>query len=1210
MSAQQQRPSIRLVGRMALWVMVGAWPAAAADVPLNPAMLEEIGAATLYAESFEDAKMTTEGLSGRALKMTSDSAVPQVPADILNRAEGTLSWWVRYEPELLEKQDLLLLNNGQLYLNYFGGKAWDFRHRHRLGHFWCSFGGPTFMDYHPGGIKPGVWSFLALTWSGSTLELYHQGQRGCVVKLGKPFSALPFRAFILGKPLDGAFDEVRAYNRALASEEIAQMYSAITLGNEQVRALAFARPQALASRQRAGLRVAYWASDHRVRVYANLSSLSAVPLDLTLTLLAPDGKELAARAWQAVDPARAFAGILDPGGRLPDGEYTVRLRAADQTQTARFTRVREVWEDNTIGITDAVPAPWTPIAVNREGLPSPAAVSLRCWGRTYTLDPAGLPASITAWQPEPAYGVETAELLARPARLALTADGVDVPLVGGSFKVTERTDRHARWQASASSPRLSMTLDGMFEYDGFCRLDFTFTPGAGAAAPSVVDELRLDIPVPDAQARLFNAAAPNMRGDKVFLDIENMPDGELWTSMRGRVTSSDDGREQVIVPYEKDPYWAQAWLGNDDRGLAVAINDDREWPVDPKTPKLRLVRKNGETTLQVRFVNAPTTIAKPFTASLALQATPIRPRPPGNSWRQVPTYGWAYFDLPAIYADCFDDTKPKQAEERPWYSSEQAKKDGRWWRYGCLQSFRTSVDDPTYGAMIRRNEDEWGGGGMYTKSHQDFLLWVAQQWNEKKGLTGYYFDNTMPRIGWVYSQREYLQRLRSFFLRKSPEPVLYAHMSDAPMIATLGHADLWLDGENMGYVGQKTGYAQDIPKNLDFVDRWASKTGLVNLRVTLGRQWGTMPRYLYSYGTEATQAVLGMFNLDHAYRRIDRLDLTFGIDQADCRWLPYWDIRKPATVVGGDGRVYVTAWTRPGRARVMVSNLAAENREVALRFDRRTLGLPEAVEIIDEITGERVAGDASSVQGLAVNRHDYRVLLLAAPGVFAPVPEALPAAMTPKPLIQDVSDRFDTLSPAWSFHVTPNRAAALGGPSIDRGRLRMQGDLGSHTLAQRPFGRDHVAVQVKVRSIGRWQLGQGGPSLILAWENGAWVRVIAGAMYGGPPTDELQVRSSLDAKAFQAQWKPTGAKIAAGTATWLRMELRPDAIVFLASVDAKKWTAVGTLARKGFKTAPEYLLLGTGTPGKTPFLRNDAYGQLQGAGLCAWFDDLQTGELP
>ena len=86
---------------------------------------------------------------------------------------------------------------------------------------------------------------------------------------------------------------------------------------------------------------------------------------------------------------------------------------------------------------------------------------------------------------------------------------------------------------------------------------------------------------------------------------------------------------------------------------------------------------------------------------------------------------------------------------------------------------------------------------------------------------------------------------------------------------------LELDGEGGGYPDPK----RDPKPPADFVDRWYNATGMANLRTTLGRQWGTMPRYLNNWGVDATHAVLGV---PHVRDRMQALVLDYvGAFRAD-----------------------------------------------------------------------------------------------------------------------------------------------------------------------------------------------------------------------------------------------------------------------------------------------------------------------------------------
>jgi hypothetical protein len=68
------------------------------------------------------------------------------------------------------------------------------------------------------------------------------------------------------------------------------------------------------------------------------------------------------------------------------------------------------------------------------------------------------------------------------------------------------------------------------------------------------------------------------------------------------------------------------FAGEYDRGLFWMAESDRGWIVDDTDDQVRLVRENGEVTLQFRFIARPTVLDTPRTIEFAFIATPSRPK--------------------------------------------------------------------------------------------------------------------------------------------------------------------------------------------------------------------------------------------------------------------------------------------------------------------------------------------------------------------------------------------------------------------------------------------------------------------------------------------------------------------------------------------------------------------------------------------------------
>jgi hypothetical protein len=707
-------------------------------------------------------------------------------------------------------------------------------------------------------------------------------------------------------------------------------------------------------------------------------------------------------------------------------------------------------------------------------------------------------------------------------------------------------------------------------------------------------------------ARLFFTVGESMRTNKTFASFEGRKNSLLWDSKTA-------ARNALV----KGNFLPVAWMGNEDRGISWMCDSDRGWQLDFDKPCLDVVRDGKVTSFRIHLVNKPVKLTQPLVVVFGLQATPFRPRPEGGSWKTVDWYGWGYFDKPLLYHGCFDGIKkPGDPAPEAWYRTEDAKQKNRWWRYFCFNSDRISEADATYGDIIKTFGAEWYAESVWTKyqnkSHQDFELWAYKQWHDTASMDGIYYDNAFPApstnlangVAWVDDEgrlrpgygvmayREFMKRVRSYLLEKGPPPVIKTHVTDTPISGYLGFADFWLDGENGGYPDPKL-------RNPDFVDRWYNPMGWANLRITLGRQWGVMPQYLYSWGVEPTHAVLGQFDLQNEYKPMGRKPFhDFGLTEPDVRFIPHWDARGLVRVTAGGPDVLVATWQRPRRARLLISNLSKEDRLVSVKVDLKGLGLPKETVAV----GEREGGEAAFADGVIrrveVKRHDYQVVLLGAPGEFTPLDRDLGKALEPpqQNRISLLCNDFASVGSAWqqlySPHINPFDGVVF---SSCNGYLRIRTSTFKHALLKRPFGQDNCSVQLKIREPNGWCNAANDPGLALFWGETRWARIRAGLNH---PSRRFIADGHNGSKEFASPY--TGPTC--GLLNWVKMTLKPGTIEFHASSDGQSWELVHTQPREGLEGAPDWLLIGHGSPGKNLFLRNDGY--LEGYFHDSFFDDL------
>lgn len=246
---------------------------------------------------------------------------------------------------------------------------------------------------------------------------------------------------------------------------------------------------------------------------------------------------------------------------------------------------RPEWLGTREGLTDDVPAPWTPVSV--------AGGRVNCWGRTYVFSQGPLPSEVVA---------SGASILAGPIRLTGRADSASLTWTGGVPQTREQTPAYAVLLGRAGASGLELSGETFVEYDGMIRCDLTLVPRDGGVT---VKELTLEIPLKPKHARY----------------LYHFPG--RWGSVFNSGYLPQDGWQSPFKPF--------VWLGDEDRGLAWFCESDRNWfPLDNKTA-LSIERTPEATILKCRLIAVETKIDKPLVYTFGLQATPVK-QPEKSVW--------------------------------------------------------------------------------------------------------------------------------------------------------------------------------------------------------------------------------------------------------------------------------------------------------------------------------------------------------------------------------------------------------------------------------------------------------------------------------------------------------------------------------------------------------------------------------------------------
>lgn len=788
----------------------------------------------------------------------------------------------------------------------------------------------------------------------------------------------------------------------------------------------------------AAVRFAYYPSYKLLRVLVDTRELGkdveATSRKAAVTLTGPDGKEILARrmAWEKAPATQEYA-LPD----LPDGEYRLSV-AVDGWKDAfvrTFKRVRFPFEGNTLGVTDQVLPPFTPVAVKGN------TVSVVC--RDYTVDGLGL------WRSVKAAGNVSAgpprELLAAPMALKADSGAGPVALQGkGSF--TQERPNQVVYEGQASTPAVAVKTRCTTEVDGVMKVELTLAPGTQRRE---LKSLALEIPLQDRMAPLWHVTSTTLRvnpagatpaGQGVVWDSRQFPDGTWYGNFK-----------------------CYLWLGAEERGLCWFADNDRGWElsVDEQHPERsapcqELIRKNGVLTLRVNLVQKPVTITEPRTLVFGLMASPGKPLP--ADWRRRDVLDASRFNMgyasPATYCAktpwggdfAIADWAYAKRTGRPGPTKEQT---DAWVERNIPKSLPDKVRQPLVNLALGPFLGSFGPGQKYYKmyfeefhtnsqahpesevfqsewsgdwyhplvhgptseaevqagigvagivpSYRDFACYYGAEWI-KRGI-GLYFDNAFPTAAFdplttaayrlpdgriqpsagMWARREYLRRIWTLHRTLAPKdalPAMMIHMTNTLILPYM----VWND--------------EDLDLEWKFgPEPQQSKFGPEFLRAeTLGRQAGNVPWALdrvmdekspeqkhlahrTRFGTMMVHEIRWWGMGEDVEQGMLKVLRDFGYGLEDCRSYDYWDERHP--VKSSDPEAKTLLLQRGPDLLLLVCTWNPQPANVTFTLDRKAIGVSPAAAIDAEEPAKACQWDARAGRlSLALEGYGVRMIRL------------------------------------------------------------------------------------------------------------------------------------------------------------------------------------------------------------------------------------------
>ena len=285
---------------------------------------------------------------------------------------------------------------------------------------------------------------------------------------------------------------------------------------------------------------------------------------------------------------------------LPQGKLTVKVVATNRKTGLARTVERElaenplhpVWLGTSEGLTDKVPAPWTPMTLDAK------THTVQCWGRAYAFDKGPLPAQVKT---------RGATVLARPITFRGRVEGQALLWTSGSNRTADMAPNHITIEGHANSgaataPTIKLDGTARVEYDGMVRVDLMLTPRREGA---VCQELTLEIPLNTDNARY----------------LYHFPG--RWGSVANDGFVPKGGFSHAFKPF--------VWLGDEDRGFSWFCESDENW-FPSGNPRALTVDVDGPITyLRCHLIATDTKLDKPLRYTFGFQATPVK-QPEKTVW--------------------------------------------------------------------------------------------------------------------------------------------------------------------------------------------------------------------------------------------------------------------------------------------------------------------------------------------------------------------------------------------------------------------------------------------------------------------------------------------------------------------------------------------------------------------------------------------------
>ena len=640
---------------------------------------------------------------------------------------------------------------------------------------------------------------------------------------------------------------------------------------------------------------------------------------------------------------------------LPPGKYTAKCRIDSRGQQVAEQAIPfeklplPEWYGNTIGITDRVPKPFTPLRRTGD--------TIACWGREYRYEKRLFPSQITT---------QGRKLLSAPMELVLTDtsgrqfSSADAPTQESWGK---QTDFRMEFQRGCRLGESEVQTNCWIECDGLLWTTLRMLPSRQAIKRLVV-RTRL----PKESSEYINPY-------------------DYSTATAGRLKAEGwQGGSRI---------GQTLWLGSPYVGLQFATETLAPCRLARGTEPERVTVLPESNLLEVTLIDQPTVLDQPWEVSWGWIATPVRPPTPeyrgwltGNC-QLFPGYQW--------YVPPGTDLDPRWLTP-PGFLGQEPRPDGKGKRTVSSGPYVVteicSIDVPEFAywgdewspsLLGRKVDSKWGACSVAAQSWTDYLVWCYRRLYDRSRYKGLYYDcalylpddNTYHGAGHkegsqylpthpFLAARRLHQRMYCMLRDLEPERtmILY-HQSGVIDAAALSWCDVFVDGENFtsrlnkkepdyhrlypvdAFLAQSMGH--NIGPSVWFLDEF-TRSGAV-----AEEDWkrlGTQPvTHLYGLILLHDSGYWKAYGLKEGYEMVDQALRKYSFDDR-YRMIPYWN----QTLVHLPEKVYATFYADDRAKRVLMVLLNNTDKDLSLRLrvDWAALGYqhPDRLGVDDAVFHE------------------------------------------------------------------------------------------------------------------------------------------------------------------------------------------------------------------------------------------------------------------